>query len=157
MAARGIYNVVYMGPFVNFVAKDNANYQFSELPMNMNTWACHWSFPQPIPVAHQIKIRILKIKVLHINGEETFCWSSNYVTSTESSILYCSKEQFIQNWVRCNPEVKKWQVGRQRVVISNTVIGLWKGWCWGVATRFSCTKHAHMVCADKFSSSFTPV
>jgi hypothetical protein len=27
------------------VAKDNANYQFAELPMNMNTWACHWSVP----------------------------------------------------------------------------------------------------------------
>jgi hypothetical protein len=26
-----------IGPLVNFVAKDNANYQFAELPMNMNT------------------------------------------------------------------------------------------------------------------------
>jgi hypothetical protein len=37
MAARGIYDVVYIGPLVNFVAKDNANYQFAELTMNMNT------------------------------------------------------------------------------------------------------------------------
>jgi len=95
-----------------------------------------------------------KKKVFHSNGQETFCWSSNYVTGTQSLVLYCLKEQFIQNWVRCNPEVKTWQVGRQRVVISNTVIGLWKGWCWDVATRFSCTKHVHLVHADKVFLKF---
>jgi hypothetical protein len=39
------FSLVYIGPLVNFVAKDNANYQFAELPMNMNTRACHWSVP----------------------------------------------------------------------------------------------------------------
>jgi hypothetical protein len=100
MAARGIYNVMYIGPLVYFVVKDNANYQF---PRAANGYE-YLSIPLVSPITDSCgtpaKNSYCKKKVLHSNGQETFCWSSNYVTSTQSSVLYCSKEQFIQNWVR---------------------------------------------------------
>jgi len=34
---KTIYNVVYTGHLVNFVAKDNANCQFAQLPKKLNT------------------------------------------------------------------------------------------------------------------------
>jgi hypothetical protein len=37
LTARQLQEDMYIGPLVTFVAKDNANYQFAELPMNMNT------------------------------------------------------------------------------------------------------------------------